>query len=102
MTWVAVMATAATSLLFRTLLLIRPGGRPLSARADRMVGALAPAVLASVLAADLAGGSGARSVDLAYLGGSVIALVVVRRSGTLHHAAVAGMGVVWMGALLGR
>jgi len=101
MIWAAIAATAALTYGFRVSMLLPSGDRTIAPWVDRAMQGVAPAVIAAMLATEVAGSGESHLPDPAYLIASAAALVTVRRTGQLIHGAAVGMSIVWCAALVG-
>ena len=79
-TWVVVVLVGAATIAIKAVGPVLLGGRPLPARIDSLVGALAPAVLAALIAISTFGDGRSLTVDARALGVAAGALAVWRRA----------------------
>jgi hypothetical protein len=97
--WLAVLIVSAGSMLFRVSMLFRPTTM-LTPRIDRSLSVLAPAVIASMLTAELVNGSHVGN-GILYVGACASALGVTLHTKNLVIGAASGMTILWFGIVAG-
>jgi hypothetical protein len=98
-TWLAVLIVSAGSMLFRVSMLFRPPTM-VTPRIDRSLGVLAPAVIASMLTAELVSGSHVGNGVL-YVAACASVLGFTLHTKNLVIGTASGMAIVWFGLVAG-
>jgi branched-subunit amino acid transport protein len=90
-TWAIIIAIGLGTYLLRVSMLVLLAGRSLPGRARTAIGFVGPAALGGLVSSMLFGsGASAGPIEVASVG---LGFVVVRRSGNVLHAIIAGLPV---------
>jgi branched-subunit amino acid transport protein len=98
MTWLAVLIVGTISLLFRVSMLSRSTST-VSPLMDRSLSAMGPAVITSLITAEIVDESRTGN-NAVYIAACVVAMAITRRTGNLLYGTGGAMAIVWIFLLI--
>ncbi len=100
-TWITIAAVGLGSYLLRVSMFLVVGGRALPSWLDRSLGLVAPAAVAALVASMVLTHDGQVVLPVAPAVAVALGFAVVRRTGNVTHAFVAGLPALWLLTALG-